>query len=130
MALRSTIWPSEFGQPVKEGQAMRRHEDTILRNNFPVTTERLNPIKNTEVFELSWLFHSTVDFDTFSTFEGWYRHNLLRGVRGCTMILTIGGTSRVFTVFFNRGYTATLTDYTTALWSVKATVDVVEHGGY
>lgn len=124
--LRNTDWPTKFGQPDKAGVAINYHQDLILSNGFEVNTQRLNPIKNPIELDLVWTMQSFGGFDCFSTFEGWYRHNIWRGLRGCNMDIEIAGTTRPFTVFFTRGYTATCLDFTTALYQVSARVDAVE----
>lgn len=124
-ALRDTAWPSLFGQPEKAGLAIAQ-QNVILSNNFEVNTRRLNPMSQPLVLDIRWIMSSFGAVDVFATFEGWYRHNIWRGIRGCVMDLEIGGTVRTFTVFFIQGYTATCIDLTTALYSVEARVDAVE----
>lgn len=120
--LRDTAWPPEFGAPAHGGLEISYHEDEMLRSGSEIAGQIQNPLKHPLRINIRWDFTDV----WFEVFEGWYRYNLWRGIRGCTMPLEIAGVTRTFSVFFTEGYAATPVGGTTTTWYVTATVFAVE----
>ena len=118
-SLKNTDWPPEFPQIGQRSFSLNYSDNELRRTSGDVQTQVQNRVQEPFSARVTWTFTPY----WLSVFEGWFRHNLWRGLRGCAMTLPIGGTSVQATVFFNTGYTATPND-TYSYYTVTATLEV------
>ena len=117
-ALRDTTWPSQFPEVKTDAQQGRYAADYILRTDSVVSGHAKNRVFQPVDVTVEWVFSAY----WFSVFEGWYRHNLLRGRRGMTIDLP-PYTSPV-KAYIVGGYTAQHNQALSA-FTVRATLQVL-----
>ena len=119
--LKDTDWPPEFPNPMRGGVRVLNDKTEILRNNQDLISNQTENRLDLEYdVELKFQFSGY----WFYIFEGWFRYNLWRGIRGCGMDIPVGNVTKSATVFFDRGYTA---DHDNVLntYTVTAVVSVL-----